>query len=75
MKTVSVSAFRKQLFRFLDEVGEGGIVVIERHGKPVGKLVPASATNWREAVTAEAGLLVAEDGAFSPMDDLWVEHT
>ena len=40
MKTVGIYEAKTQLPRLIDEVVEGGTVVITRHGKPVARLVP-----------------------------------
>ena len=74
MKTVSASLFRQQLFQYLNDVDKGEVIVIEKHGRPVGKLVPAGATNWRDGVTATASLRVPTDEAFEPLPDLWETH-
>jgi|GEM_PF-1209186 len=71
MYAVNVTALRAGLFGVLDQVKRGEVVVVKRRGKAVAKIVPAAATNWREAVTVRARLLVPADEAFAPMDDLW----
>jgi len=43
MKTVGIYEAKTQLPRLIDDVIEGGTVVITRHGKPVARLVPVEA--------------------------------
>jgi prevent-host-death family protein len=71
MHSVNVTALRAGLFEILDQVKQGEVVVVERRGKPVAKIVPAEATNWREGVTVQTRLLVPAEQAFAPMDELW----
>ena len=75
MHAVNVSTLRSELFQVLDEVSNGEIVIIKRHGQIVAKLVPAKATNWREGVQVRTRLGDEPDKAFAPVDDIWVEQT
>lgn len=42
MRTVSVREARAEISRLLDAVARGEEVVIERHGRPVARLVPVA---------------------------------
>lgn len=71
MQAVNVTALRAGLFGILDQVRRGEVVVVERRGRVVAKIVPAEATNWREGVAIRPRLLVPVEEAFAPLDDLW----
>jgi prevent-host-death family protein len=49
---VATSQARKALGALLDRVEQGEEVIITRHGKPVGRLVPCAAVVDRDAVLA-----------------------
>jgi prevent-host-death family protein len=40
MKSVSVSEFRKNASVLLDEVENGAVITIMRHGRPIAELAP-----------------------------------
>lgn len=40
--TVAASEFKAKCLRLLDQVEEGEILVITKHGRPVAKVVPVS---------------------------------
>ena len=48
-KTVNIHAAKTHLSRLVDEVSEGGEVVIARAGRPVARLVPLTPTRGRRA--------------------------
>lgn len=43
MKTVTITEFRRQLYRVLSEVEKGETLLILRHGKPIAEISPPSA--------------------------------
>lgn len=53
MTEVGTLEAKNRLSSLLDEVIEGGEVVITRHGKPVAKLVPVNASVEKARVTEE----------------------
>ena len=70
-KKISATRLRKQLFKTLLEVQKGASVLIERDGKVVARLVPSSAVDWRPSIFEQPIILVEEDRAFAPIEDLW----
>ena len=63
MHTVGVFEAKNRLTALLDEVEEGGEVLITRRGKPVARLVPADAGFDRaKAERAAEGLRAASRG-------------
>ncbi len=59
MHTVGVFEAKNRLTALLDEVEEGGDVLITRRGKPVARLVPAAPGVDREAARRVAAALRA----------------
>jgi prevent-host-death family protein len=52
MKHVGIFEAKTHLSSLLDEVEKGGEITITRHGKPVAKLIQATATLAKEEVAA-----------------------
>jgi prevent-host-death family protein len=52
MKHVGIFEAKTHLSSLLDEVEKGGEITITRHGKPVAKLIQATATLTKEEVVA-----------------------
>lgn len=42
--TIAASEFKAKCLRLLDEVAEGATLVITKHGKPVARVAPVSAS-------------------------------
>jgi prevent-host-death family protein len=66
--TVSVHEAKTQLSRLLDLLEQGEEVVIERHGRPVARLVRANAAKKPE-FGAMSGEITWEEGWERPLTD------
>lgn len=63
MHIVGVFEAKNRLTALLDEIQEGGEVLITRHGKPIARLVPAEpGFNRAKARRAADGLRAASKG-------------
>jgi prevent-host-death family protein len=74
MTTVSVTAFKEHLAKYLREVGRGAEIQIVSHGRPVARLVGIRGTGHderRDRLIA-AGVLRAGSGAALPDEPLEV---
>jgi prevent-host-death family protein len=74
METVNAIKVKENFFDYLDKAEQGHTIVIQRQGHDPVKLVPIKEADWRDKMTIEPKLLVSEEEAFAPMDDIWEEH-
>ena len=66
--TVGIRELKAHLSSYIRQVKAGGSVVITEHGKPVGRIVPASPSlETRLQVLIEAGLAAWSGQRLSPM--------
>ncbi len=63
---VGVRALRLELSRYLAAVQQGQEVVVTDHGRPVARLIPAQASNYRLADLIASG---DAEAAQTPKDD------
>jgi prevent-host-death family protein len=68
VKEVSVHEAKTHLSRLLRRVESGEEIVIARGGKPVARLVPASAVRRRE-LGFDRGLVVIAEDFDAPLDE------
>lgn len=69
MRTVNIHEAKTHLSRLLEEVSDGGEVVIAKAGTPVARLVPAKRAAKRRKLGALAGKLVVPAGFDAPLPD------
>lgn len=71
MIQTTATNLRKNLFAFLEKVGEGETVAVTRGGKVVARILPEQRSDWRMKMPPGPKLLVPVDEAFAPMPDEW----
>jgi prevent-host-death family protein len=74
MNTVDVAEAEHRLEALLDEVKQGGRVIITRHGKPVARLVPISLGFDREKARRAAEGLWDASRNLTLGDDLTIRQ-
>jgi prevent-host-death family protein len=63
MREVQASEAKTHLPRLLDDVEHGETIVITRHGRPIGRLVPEMDRRQAEAKEAVAAIRALRKGA------------
>ncbi len=74
MNKITVTYLRKNIFDILTSVSKGNSILIERNGKEVAVIVPAKINNWRDKIKSKPKLLVSEEEAFIPVEDVWKDY-
>ena len=74
MRTINVTELRRNLFSTLERVRAGEIVVIERNGKPVARLVPENSGKWQQQMKQKIRVQCPFEELVAPMDDVWGEY-
>lgn len=72
-RVVNVHEAKTHLSRLLADVERGREVTIARAGRPVARLVPASAPSRRRLGAESGEIWIAEDFD-EPMPDAWLEE-
>ncbi len=71
MKTVNASEFKAKCLGFIDEVSEKREpIIITKHGKPVGRLVP-SHRKPASLFGLHHGVIKSHDDLTCPVDETW----
>jgi len=60
-KQVNVHEAKTNLSRLLDEVGEGGEIVIAKAGKPVARMIPIRTRKRRKPGALKGKIRIAKD--------------
>ena len=61
MITVSASKFRAHLFKYLDKVSAGEIIIIQRNSREVARILPMELSDWRTKIDQTLFVNVSED--------------
>lgn len=69
MRTVNIHEAKTHLSRLIEEVREGGEIVIARAGRPVAKLVAITPQRERRTLGLLAGQLTIPDDFDAPLPD------
>jgi prevent-host-death family protein len=70
----NVTDMRKNIFELLEKVSCGEVIIIERRGKTIAKIVPAYQSDWRKKLKVQAELLEKPDQAFEPIKEIWEDY-
>ena len=74
MILVSATKLRNNLFKYLDKISKGEIVIIQRNNEEVARLVPAHKVNWRDKMDVKLKILVKPEELIKPLEDIWEEY-
>lgn len=69
MRTVNIHEAKTHLSRLIEEVSEGGEIVIARAGRPVAKLVAITPQRKKRTLGLLAGQLTIPDDFDAPLPD------
>jgi len=71
MKTIKASEFKAKCLGFIDEVAETREpIIITKHGKPVGRLVPYH-RKPASFFGLHRGVIKSHDDLMDPLDEAW----
>lgn len=73
MLTVTATDFRANLFKYLDTVAAGEMIVIKRSNKDVARLMPLEQADWRSKIRPKITLNVSPEELMAPLDD-WDDY-
>jgi antitoxin (DNA-binding transcriptional repressor) of toxin-antitoxin stability system len=71
MIVISVNELQADLSMYLDEIGKGKQIIIQKNKKDIALLSPVSKTDWRDKMTVRPKLLVSPEEIVEPMTDVW----
>jgi antitoxin (DNA-binding transcriptional repressor) of toxin-antitoxin stability system len=71
MIVISVNELQADLSRYLDEIGEGKQIIIQKNQKNIALLSPISKADWRDKMSVRPKLLVSPEKIVAPMTDIW----
>jgi antitoxin (DNA-binding transcriptional repressor) of toxin-antitoxin stability system len=67
MLKVTVTAFSKNVFGYLNKVAAGKTVAVLRNRREIARLVPPARRDWRERVSVKPLPLVPAEELMAPM--------
>lgn len=71
MMVISVNELQADLSMYLDEIGKGKQIIIQKNKKDIALLSPVPKADWRDKMTVRPKLLVPPEEIVEPMIDLW----
>jgi prevent-host-death family protein len=74
MILVSATKLRNNLFKYLDKISKGEIIIIQRNNEEVARLVPAHKINWRDKMDVKLKILVKPEELIKPLEGIWEEY-
>jgi prevent-host-death family protein len=69
MQTINIHEAKTHLSRLLEQVADGGEIVIAKAGKPIARLVPLEAPPKKRQLGLLKGKLNVPDGFDAPLTD------
>lgn len=71
MIVISINELQADLSKYLDEIGKGKQIIIQKNKKDIALLSPVSKADWRDKMTVRPKLLVSPEKIIEPMTDVW----
>lgn len=68
---ISVNELQAGLSMYLDEIGKGKQIIIQKNKKDIAMLSPVPKADWRDKMTVRPKLLVSLEEIVKPMTDVW----
>jgi len=71
MMVISVNELQADLSMYLDEIGKGKQIIIQKNKKDIALLSPVPKADWRDKMTVRPKLLVPPEEIVESMTDVW----
>ena len=71
MIVISVNELQADLSMYLDEIGKGKQIIIQKNKKDIALLSPVPKADWRDKMSVRPKLLVPSEKIVEPMTDVW----
>jgi len=71
MIVISVNELQAGLSMYLDEIGKGKQIIIQKNKKDIAMLSPVPKADWRDKMTIRPKLRVLPEEIVKPMTDVW----